>query len=195
MEASRLTARAAHDTTLPFTRFLAGPADYTPVLFTNRRGDTTWAHQVATAVTLTAPLLTYAANPTNILSNPCCDMIKSIPCTWDETIVLPSSEISECAAIARRHGDQWFLAITNGPAPRSVKISLGFLDEADCHALIIGDSPDGDAAKVDVRQADIRSREPLTLNLRAGGGYLARYTKFGPNEPPLPAPPPTTAPN
>src|SRR5262249_43671137 len=45
MEASRLQARARHNTTLPFTRYLAGPADYTPVHFGARRGDTSWAHQ------------------------------------------------------------------------------------------------------------------------------------------------------
>ena len=55
--------RARHDATLPFTRFLAGHADYTPVHFGPRRADTTWAHQVATAVVFTSPLLTYAAHP------------------------------------------------------------------------------------------------------------------------------------
>ncbi|HSV16409.1 MAG TPA: glycoside hydrolase family 97 catalytic domain-containing protein, partial [Tepidisphaeraceae bacterium] len=182
MESSRMTARAFHDTTLPFTRWLAGPADYTPVLFTARRADTTWAHQVATAMTLTSPLLTYGANPDAILQNPAVEMIKSIPCTWDETIVLPASEIGECAAIARRHGDMWFLAITNGPAARSMKISLSFLDEADCHALIVSDPPNGNGGQVDVKQVDMHSRQPLALDLRPGGGYLARYAKFAPGE-------------
>lgn len=49
MELSRLKDRARHDATLPFTRFLAGHADYTPVHFGARRGDTTWAHQIASA--------------------------------------------------------------------------------------------------------------------------------------------------
>src|SRR5207253_110778 len=77
--------RAVHDATLPFTRFLAGAADCTPVLFTARRGDTSWAHQLATAVVFTSPLLTYAANPQALLANPAVDIIKSIPSTWDET--------------------------------------------------------------------------------------------------------------
>src|SRR5262245_37284714 len=42
MEASKLLARAKHNTTLPFTRYPAGHADYTPVHFGARRGDTTW---------------------------------------------------------------------------------------------------------------------------------------------------------
>ena len=63
MEYRSTAAWAAHNATLPFTRFLAGHADYTPVLFGERRGDTTWAHQIATAVVFTSPLLTYGGAP------------------------------------------------------------------------------------------------------------------------------------
>ena len=91
-----------HNATLPFTRFLAGHADYTPVHFGDRRRETSWAHQVATAAVMTSPLLVYAAHPRSILSNPAVDMIKSIPSVWDETIVLPPSEIGEIAVFARR---------------------------------------------------------------------------------------------
>src|SRR6185436_10045375 len=106
--------RATHDTTLPFTRLLAGPAEYTPMIFTQRRANTTWAHQIASPAILSAPLLTYAANPYAILTNPCVDMIKSIPAVWDETNVLPGSEIGEVAIFARRTGTTWFLAVMNG---------------------------------------------------------------------------------
>src|SRR5260221_9464341 len=94
--------RARHNTTLPFTRFLAGPADYTPVLFGERRRETSWAHQIATAVVFTSPLMIYGAHPKNILENPAVDIIKSIPSVWDETRVLSMSEIGELAAFARR---------------------------------------------------------------------------------------------
>jgi len=80
--------------------------------------DTTWAHQVANAVILQAPLLVYVAHPANILANPTADVVKSIPSVWDETVVLPISQIGEVAAFARRKGDTWFLAVTNGPVAR-----------------------------------------------------------------------------
>src|SRR5205823_10890599 len=114
MEASKLADRATHGATLPFTRLLAGPAEYTPVIFGERRANTTWAHQVASAVILSAPLLTYGANPAKMLTNACVEMIRSIPSVWDETIVLPPSEIGEIAVFARRQGSIWFLAIMNG---------------------------------------------------------------------------------
>ena len=85
MESSRLQDRARHDATLPFTRFLAGHADYTPVHFGARRADTTGAHQVATAAVFAGPLLTYGAHPKTLLENPAVEMIKSIPAVWDET--------------------------------------------------------------------------------------------------------------
>jgi alpha-glucosidase len=105
---------AQHDATLPFTRMLAGLADYTPTHFGRRIADTTWAHQIANAVILQAPLLVYSAHPANLLANPAVDMVKSIPSVWDETVVQPGSEIGEVAAFARRKGDTWFVAVING---------------------------------------------------------------------------------
>ena len=61
---------ARHNATLPFTRFLAGPADYTPVLFGERRRETSWAHQVASAAVMSSPLLVYAAHPRSLLDEP-----------------------------------------------------------------------------------------------------------------------------
>ena len=54
-------------------------------------------------------------------------MIKSIPSVWDETIVLPPSEIGEVALFARRSGDRWFVAAMNGSQARTVKVDLSFL--------------------------------------------------------------------
>jgi alpha-glucosidase len=174
MEASRLTNRAGHDATLPFTRFLAGHADYTPVHFGARRGNTTWAHQIATAVVFTAPLLTYGAHPTNILNNPAVEMIKSIPSVWDETIVLPQSEIGEVAVFARRSGKTWFLAAVNGPEPKTIRVPLSFLGRGERAALMVRDVPDNPAA---VKIEETKSGNTATIELAAGGGFIARYSQ------------------
>jgi alpha-glucosidase len=176
MESSRLLARARHNTTLPFTRYLAGHGDYTPVHFGARRGDTTWTHQIATAAIFDEPLLTYAAHPTNILNHPALAMIKSIPAVWDETIVLPPSEIEEMAAFARRSGGQWFLAVVNGPAARKARIPLSFLDRGDYHALVVNDDQSApDAVQIDNTIA--RRIDFITLDLVAGGGFIARFSR------------------
>jgi alpha-glucosidase len=176
MEASRLKARASHDTTLPFTRYLAGQGDYTPVHFGARRGDTTWAHQIATAAIFDEPLLTYGAHPTNLLANPAVEMIKSIPSVWDETIVLPVSEIGELAAFARRCGDTWFLAVLNGPTAKTIKVPLSFLGRGEYRALWVSDQ-ESDPAAVQIENTTARRSDLLTLDLSDGGGFVARFLK------------------
>jgi alpha-glucosidase len=175
MESSRLRERARHNTTLPFTRYLAGPADYTPVHFGARRGDTTWAHQIATAAVFNEPLLTYGAHPTNLLSNPALPMIKSIPPVWEETIVLPPSEIGEMAVFARRHGHRWFLAVLNGPAPRKLNVPLMFLGDRNYETMMVRDQPE-DAAAVKIENTTLTRRDSIAIDLPAGGGFIARFS-------------------
>ena len=166
--------RAVHQTTLPFTRYLAGAADYSTMIFTERRRDTTWAHQIASLATLGAPLLTMAAHPQSILDNPARDVIKSIPPVWDETRVLPQSKIGELSVFARRKGKMWMLAIMCGPEPREVTIPLSFLGTGEFRAAIVSDDPANDAA-VQVDQRVMRAEHGTTLKLRAGGGTLIRF--------------------
>jgi alpha-glucosidase len=171
MESSKLMDRATLQTTIPFTRMLAGPAEYTVVMFNDRRRNTSWAHQIASAVVMGGePMLTYAANPANLLANPAVNIIKDIPAQWDETIVLPGSEIGELAAFARRKGSQWFVAVMNGTTPRKIKISLNFL-KVPAAASIIKDVP-GNPATVQLEQASFKPIDSVDLDLEAGGGYL-----------------------
>ncbi|NOW93521.1 glycoside hydrolase family 97 protein [Mucilaginibacter sp. SG564] len=173
MESSRLADRATHSTTLPFTRFLAGPAEYTPVHFGERRKNTTWTNQIASAVILTAPVLTYAASPQHLLENPGGDIIKSIPSTWNETIVLQPSAIGELAVFARRKGNTWFLAVMNGAQPKNIQISLSFLKaSAKCSSLT--DDPDNTGA-LKTQNSVVKPTDVVSLSLGTGGGYVARF--------------------
>lgn len=175
MESSKLEDRATHETTIPFTRCLAGPAEYTVVHFGERRKNTTWAHQIASAAILSAPLLTYAANPDTILLNPAVNIIKAIPATWDETIVLSPSEIGELAVFARRKGNDWFLAVMNGIAPKKIKIPLGFL-KGNYKADVAKDGTANDATVI-TEQKNYSSKDILELNLISGGGFIAKFSK------------------
>jgi alpha-glucosidase len=176
MEASRLPDRATHDATLPFTRYLAGHGDYTPVHFGDRRGNTTWTHQIASAAIFTAPLLTYGANPARLLENPAVDMIRSIPAVWDETIVLPISEIGEVAAMARRRGGSWFLAILNGPQGRTASVPLSFLGQGEYRAFLVRDRKDEPSA-LTVERARVRRSDSLPIEMAPGGGFIGRFTR------------------
>jgi len=174
MEASKLTDRATHETTIPFTRCIVGPAEYTVLHFGQRRANTTWAHQIASAAILNSPLLTYAAHPDTMLMNPAVNIIKAISATWDETIVLPPSEIGEVAVFARRKGTDWFLAVMNGTTGRKISIPLSFL-KGGYIAEAASDVPDN-SASVTVKNKAYSSNDRIEMNLVPGGGYIARFT-------------------
>jgi alpha-glucosidase len=102
-------------------------------------------------------------------------MIKSLPTVWDETRVLPFSEIGEVAAFVRRHGSDWFIIIANGPVARSLRIPLTFLDRRGYASLLVRDNAD-DPAAVRVERSTMRRGDTLSIDLRAGGGFLARFS-------------------
>jgi alpha-glucosidase len=176
MEHKSVKEWAPFNTTFPFVRMLAGHADYTPVVFGERRRETSWAHQVATAAILTSPLLVYGGNPVSLLANPAAEMIKSIPSVWDQTIVLSPSEIGELALFARRNGDRWFVAATNGSQPRTVKVDLSFLSAGTHKAMVVRDNADDPAAVV-VETRDVRREQPLEIAMRGAGGFIVRIDK------------------
>jgi alpha-glucosidase len=169
----RAQAWARHNTTLPFTRYLAGHGDYTPVVLGDRRRETSWPHQIATAAIFTSPLLVYGANPKSLLENPAVELIKALPSTWDETIVLPGSSIGEVAAFARRKGDQWFVAVLNGLEARTLRVELKFLGPRSYNSTLVRDDPDNAAAER-IERAMLTRQGSLEISLRAGGGFIAR---------------------
>lgn len=176
MESSSMRERARHETILPFTRFLAGHADYTTVHFGQRRSDTTWAHQIASLAIFASPLLTVAAHPQSVLDNPAVDVIKSIPAVWDETIVLPDSQIGELAAFARRIGGTWFLVIMCGPQAKTIHVPLSFLSEGRYNALLVFDDKENDAAVV-LKNSTVQDGDTLEIEMVNGGGFVGRFSK------------------
>jgi alpha-glucosidase len=175
LEGSGIGSRSRHNTTLPFTRYLAGPGDYTPVVFGTRRGDTTAAHQIATAAVFTSPLLVYGAHPKSLLEHPAVEMIKSIPSIWDETIVLPASEIGRTAAFARRHGEDWFLAVLGGPERQKLTVPLSFLESTGYRALLVRDDSH-EPTEVRLERKDLSSSDSIEIELASGGGFIARFS-------------------
>jgi alpha-glucosidase len=170
MESSKLEDRATHETTIPFTRFIAGPAEYTVMLFSDRKKNSTATHQAASAVILSAPMLTYATHPDTILASPAVEIIKDIPSLWDETIVLPGSGIGELAAYARRKGNTWFIAVMNGVGDRNLKINLGFLKNGEWNAREVRDKDDRNMM---VQNKIYKANDVIELKLLSGGGYVA----------------------
>ena len=176
MEHKSIKEWGTFNTTFPFVRMIAGHADYTPVVFGERRRETSWAHQIASAAILTSPLLVYGGHPASLLASPAVDVIKSIPSVWDETIVLAPSEIGEVAIFARRRGNRWFVAAMNGSLARTVNVDLSFLGAGTHQAVLVRDRAD-DPAALEVETREVVRERPLTIDMRAGGGFVLRVSK------------------
>jgi alpha-glucosidase len=173
MERRSMPAWSQHNATIPFTRMLAGHLDFTPLVFGERQRETSAAHQIATTSIYNSPVLVLGAHPKTLLEHTAVEMIRSIPPVWDETRVLPVSEIGELAAFVRRRGQQWFVAIVNGPTARAIDVPLDFLDRGRHEALVVRDHLDG-AAAVHVEKRTVRPNDSFAVELRAGGGFIAR---------------------
>ncbi len=165
-----------HYASLPFTRFLAGHADFTPCTFNPEMlKGTTRALQLATAVCYTSPVMFYADKPEYYLASAAADVIKAIPSVWDETRVLSGSEIGDLAVMARRKGDTWFVGIINGGPARSYSLNLAFLGEGSYAATQLAD----DATRPDklVRtETTVQASTSLAVQMNAGGGFVAMLT-------------------
>lgn len=173
---SRVQQRARHETILPFTRYLAGPTDYTTMHFGERRADTTWAHQIACLATFHSPILTIAAHPETVLKHPAADVIKSIRPVWDETVVLPDSRIGELSIFARRSGTMWMLAVMAAGEPREIRVPLSFLREGEYNATYVHDDDTrADAIRLETGRA--RTSDTVTIKLGRGGGFVGRFVK------------------
>jgi alpha-glucosidase len=165
------------NTIIPFSRYLAGHGDFTPLHFGNRLGETSWAHQVASMIIFTSPFLCLGADPQTILDNPCKEMIQSIPPVWDETIVLPQSKIGELALFARRKGDTWFVAAMNGSdESKVITADLSFMKGNYRVSTVYDDSTTQKNALIET--GVFKSNTSLTITINKNGGYAGRFEKI-----------------
>ena len=166
------TSWPKHNTTLIFTRFLAGHGDYTPLSFLDMVKGTTLTHQVATVAAFTSPFMCLAVDPGALLKSDIKTIVKDIPVVWDETKVLSQSSIGELAILARRSGKTWYLTALNGDKAASVKVKLNFLQKGIHRATTLSDASD-DPSKTIIKTTSYSNADSITVNMLTGGGFLA----------------------
>ncbi|MFD1674599.1 glycoside hydrolase family 97 protein [Alicyclobacillus fodiniaquatilis] len=140
-----LGATAEHNCTLPFTRNVVGPMDYTPVTYSNYQGQTTFAHQTALCIVFESSVQHFAdsVDSYETLDAPVLKLFQACPATWDETRLLEGYP-GRYVTIARRKGDDWFIGAICGGEARSVRIPLSFLTEGAYVANVIRDGDKAD---------------------------------------------------
>jgi alpha-glucosidase len=176
----RRVQAAEHDETVLFTRYLAGAADYTPTAFDPREMvGYTWGHLLAQAVDMTSPLLCFAGKYQDFVGNPSEDLLRHLPATWDETIVLPGSDIGKVAGFARRRGQQWFIGLLNGKDAATLPVALSFLGEGAWKASVFADDTATPPNPASFKQEDktVTSKDTLSIVMSPRGGAVIWLTK------------------
>ncbi|MDR2863317.1 MAG: glycoside hydrolase family 97 protein [Puniceicoccales bacterium] len=175
---------AEHYCALPFTRLVAGSADFTPGYFGHdpkRLDNASWTLQLAALIVYTSPIQHIVSPPGDLraaapAATPQREVLKSLPAVWDETRVLPGAEVGKFAPFARRKNDVWFVGILNGRDQRETTLKLDFLSPGKKYnAIIITDEiSKNDAWKVATRE--VKATDSVNLTLRSSGGAVLRLT-------------------
>ena len=169
---------AEHNTILPFTRFLCGPADYTPCYF-NGRVQNTKAHQLAMPVVYYSPVtfLYWYDLPNAYKGEKELDFWKYCPTVWDESKAL-QGEIGEYIVQARRSGNDWFVGAMNGLQARDITLNTAdFLQKGKKYQVeIYNDDPTlNTRTKVSAAVQTIKAGKVLKLHLQSSGGAALRF--------------------
>ena len=169
---------AEHNTILPFTRFLCGPADYTPCYF-NGRVKNTKAHQLAMPVVYYSPVtfLYWYDLPNAYKGEQELDFWKYCPTVWDESKAL-QGEIGEFVVQARRSGDDWFVGAMTGLQARDITINTAdFLQKGKKYRVeMYNDDPMlNTRTKVASTVQTLKAGKVMKLHLQPSGGAALRF--------------------
>lgn len=190
-----------HMATLPFTRFLAGPADYTPggfkavyskdfvpqyVLEQSAGKDErifpeevgTRAHAIALCFAYDSPLVTLCDWPCNYRNQPGIEALRNLPTVWKNTVVMKDSKLGEYYGVMREayDGSFCFAAFTvNG---RETEIKLDILGDKIYEATIYADDmakTPKDPNSILVEKKQFRKGDILKLRLCDEGGAVVIF--------------------
>ena len=180
-----------YDVTIPFVRMVAGPMDYTQGAMKNVRRSNfhavnsepmsqgTRCHQLATYVIFESPLNMLCDNPSNYRREAeCTNFIADIPTVWDKTVAL-DGKVGEYVAIARQHGNEWYVgALTNWDA-RELTLDLSFLGEGNYTLELFKDGINADRAARDYKKEviSVPADRKVTIKMAPGGGWAAKIYK------------------
>ncbi len=181
------TVTPEHNVTLPFTRMLAGPMDYTPgamINCTQKQFHPVWdkpasqgtrCHQLAMYVVYESPLQMLADNPSNYYKEPeSMEFLKEVPATWDETKVL-AAKVADYIIVARKNDGKWYIGGMTDWTPREIEIDLSFLDAGLHQMKIIKDGANAgkDATDLKVENKTVSSTDKMKISMAPGGGWVA----------------------
>jgi alpha-glucosidase len=174
-----------HLCTLPFTRMLAGPMDFTPGGFLNRNPDKfkngtpaqvlgTRANTLAQFVIYDSPFLVACDHPKNYYGQVGEDFLKQVKSVWDDTKVLNGS-VSEYITMARRSENRWFVGSMTNSFERELEIKLDFLSEGNYKMISFSDTEKTkeNAEIAEQKETTVKKGDSVKIKMVPGGGFAA----------------------
>lgn len=177
--------------TLPFTRMVAGPMDYTPGAMNNATQQSfrdifetpmsqgTRCQQLAMYVNFESPLQMLADLPTNYYREPeCMEFLSKVPTVWNDTKVL-DAKVGEYILTARRNGDKWYIGAMTNWTPRDLTVDFSFLPDGEYKIDIWQDGINADRDATDYKKVSqiVNKNTKLNIHLAPGGGWVGIVTK------------------
>lgn len=176
---------ATHNTVLPFTRFVAGAADYTFCYYSRKEFGhdkrfikTTPCHQLALPVIYYSPLqwLFWYDRPSSYKGEPEIAFWEKMPTVWDDTRVI-GGEIGQYITIARRKGEEWYIGTITNNDGRTLSVPLQFLEKGRKYtAQIYEDGDETVKTRTHVKESHyiVDNTSILQSTLLPGGGQAIR---------------------
>lgn len=186
-------ANPEHNVTLPFSRMLVGPMDYTPGAMVNSGNEKNFAavferpmslgtrcHQLAMYVVYESPLQMLADSPSHYLREPeIMSFLGPVPVVWHETRVL-HAKMGDYVVIARRHNQDWYVGAMTDWTSRELDINLSFLPPGRHELDEYKDGVNADRIGSDYRRVRsiVENKTRLSIKLAPGGGWAARIRRL-----------------
>lgn len=163
-----------HTTVLPFTRFLAGPADFT-FCYANTKNSysknlkVSKAQQLALTVIYFSPLqaMFWYGQPKDYTNDQEIEFIKYVPTVWNESHYL-AGDIGKNVSVARRKGDTWFVGSITGFEDWKSSINLDFLTKGKSYTATVYE--DDNALSISKRTVKVKRGDIFPYEIKAKGG-------------------------
>ena len=182
-----------YDVTIPFTRLVAGPADYTQgamrnackgnfkAVWSEPMSQGTRCRQLAQYVIYDAPFTMLCDSPSNYMKEKeCTRFISEVPTVWDETVAV-DGRIGEYVLMARRSGDKWYIAGLTDWNSREVSIDLKPF-ASNGKITLWSDGINADRAACDYRKSEIAYQDNITVQMAPGGGFVLVISNHSANK-------------
>ena len=164
---------ARHNGTVPYTRNVSGPMDYTPLGFSNPNRNTTHAHQLALPVVFDSGVTHYALSIFYMEPWAGARFLRRTRARYEGVKLLAGSPGRDAAMLRYAEGEYFIGAITT--LAQTMTLPLSFLPEGEWQAELYEDDDKDQMLRVSARA--VTRDDSLPLRLLANGGaavYIAR---------------------